>query len=246
MAVTTSFHNSGLSDILLPEVNNDLDIKLQLLIVGTGQALKLGQSGDVDAILVHSKKSEVEFINNGYGTHRREIMYNDFIILGPQNNPADMHQSLTALECFQRLSQSNNIFISRGDESGTHKREKQLWKAAGIMPSSNMTWYRSVGASMGAALNIASALDAYILADRASWLNFKNKGNLAIACEGDPAFFNQYAFIPVDSNRHPHINSDLVQRLENWLVSNKAKVLINNYKIAGQQLFTFNAVSDIE
>lgn len=241
MAVTTSFHNSGLSDVLLPAIEADTGIEVQLLVVGTGQALKLGEAGDVDAILVHSRSAEEAFVAAGHGTHRREIMYNDFVLVGPSDDPADVAGAETAAAALTAILAAEAPFVSRGDDSGTHKKEVGLWLAARLEPESFGPWYRSVGAGMGAALNTASAMQAHILTDRASWLNFRNKGDLAILFEGDPALFNQYAYIPVNFLRHPHVQVDLAARLEDWLTSQAAQALIDGYAIGGQPLFTFNA-----
>lgn len=241
MAVTTSFHNSGLAEVLLPEIRTDTGIDVQLLVVGTGQALRLGRAGDVDAILVHSKAAEEAFVADGFAPHRREIMFNDFVLIGPASDPAGIAQSGTAAAAFAALSQAKADFVSRGDDSGTHKREIQLWQAAGLDPASFGGWYKPVGAGMGRALNTAAGMGAYILADRASWLNFGNTGDLALLFAGDPALFNQYAYLPVNPDRHPHARADLAAQLENWLTSPRARDLIDGYTIAGQQLFTFNA-----
>lgn len=239
MAVTTSFHNSGLADVLLPEIRDDLDLEVQLLVVGTGQALKLGQAGDVDAILVHSRAAEEAFVAEGYGTHRREIMYNDFVLIGPAGDPADVAASTSAAEASQRIAAAQSRFVSRGDDSGTHKKELSLWAAADLSPDGG--WYNAVGSGMGAALNTAAGLDAYILSDRASWLNFGNKAGLALLYSGDPVLFNQYAFLPVNPDRHSHVNAAQAERLEDWLTSARAQELIDSYMINGETLFTFNA-----
>lgn len=239
MAVTTSFHNSGLADVLLPEIRADLGLEVQLLVVGTGQALRLGEAGDVDAILVHARAAEEAFVTAGFGTHRREIMFNDFVVIGPAADPAGVGQATSAHDAFTRIADAGAVFVSRGDESGTHKREQSLWAKAG--QGAFGPWYRAVGAGMGAALNTASGLDAYILSDRASWLNFGNKGDLALLYAGDAALFNQYAYLPVNAARHPHVRAELAAALEGWLVSERAKVLIDGYRVAGEQLFTFNA-----
>lgn len=241
LAVTTSFHNSGLSDVLLPEIQKDLGLEVQLLVVGTGQALKLGQAGDVDAILVHSRKAEDKFLAEGFGTHRREIMYNDFVFIGPDSDPAQISEAGSAVAALQKIEAGKAPFVSRGDDSGTHKKELGLWSAADLDAGEFDGWYRAVGAGMGAALNTASGMNAYIISDRASWLNFGNKGDLALLYAGDPVLFNQYAYLPVNPDLHSHVKTDLVADLENWLVSDKAKSLIDTYKINGETLFTFNA-----
>lgn len=241
VAVTTSFENSGLADVLLPAIQDDLGLDVQLLVVGTGQALRLGQAGDVDAILVHSRTAEEEFVAEGYGTYRREIMYNDFVFIGPRNDPAGVAQAGSAAEALKRIGSSKPAFVSRGDDSGTHKKELALWQAADLAPDTFGSWYREVGAGMGASLNTSAGLDAYILADRASWLNFGNKANLALLYAGDAALFNQYAFLAVSPERHPHVRNDLAVQLEDWLTSPRAAQLINSYTINGETLFTFNA-----
>jgi len=241
MAVTTSFHNSGLAEVLLPAIADDLDVEVQLLIVGTGQALKLGQAGDVDAILVHSRAAEEAFIAQGFGPYRREIMYNDFVLLGPENDPAGVASAQTAVDALKAIAAAKAPFVSRGDDSGTHKKEATLWERAGHAPEQFGPWYKAVGAGMGAALNTASGLGAYVLSDRASWLNFGNKGELALLFAGDPVLFNQYAYLPVSVPRHPHVKAELTAKLEAWLVSPRAAELIDGYTIAGQRLFTFNA-----
>lgn len=239
MAVTTSFHNSGLADVLLPEIAADLDLEVQLLVVGTGQALRLGQAGDVDAILVHSRAAEEAFVADGYGTHRREIMYNDFVLIGPAFDPAEVQSASSASEALSRIAEAEAAFVSRGDDSGTHKKELSLWETANAMLEGR--WYNAVGAGMGAALNTAAGLDAYILSDRASWLNFGNKADLALLFAGDPVLFNQYAFLPVNPERHTHVKTDLAVKLEGWLTSERAQALIDSYTINGETLFTFNA-----
>jgi len=241
LAVTTSFHNSGLADVLLPAIREDTGLTVRLLVVGTGQAIRLGQAGDVDAILVHARAAEEAFVAAGHGTYRREIMYNDFVLAGPADDPAGIATAPTAGAALAAIADSRADFVSRGDDSGTHKKEQALWAEAGLDPGGFGPWYRSVGAGMGAALNTASGLDAYILSDRASWLNFGNKGGLELLYSGDPALFNQYAYLPVNPARHPHVKAAAARRLEAWLVSDRARALINGYEIGGEQLFTFNA-----
>lgn len=241
MAVTTSFHNSGLAEVLLPEIKKDTNIDVQLLVVGTGQALKLGEAGDVDAILVHAKTAEEKFVEAGHATHRREIMYNDFVVIGPKDDPAGVKDEDGAPAAFTAIAEAKAPFVSRGDDSGTHKRETSLWSAAGLGAGAQGDWYKAVGAGMGAALNTAAGIDAYIMSDRASWLNFGNKANLELLYAGDPLLFNQYAYLPVNPDKGDHIKSDLAAELETWLTSERAKELIDGYSIQGEQLFTFNA-----
>lgn len=241
LAVTTSFDNSGLADVLLPEIKTDTGLDIQLLVVGTGQALRLGASGDVDAVLVHSRAAEDAFVAQDHGTHRREIMYNDFVILGPKTDPAEISDTVTLTAAMTQLADNSAVFVSRGDESGTHNAEKRLWAMAASDPATFGPWYRSVGAGMGTALNTASAMNAYILSDRASWLNFKNKGSLEILFEGDPALFNQYTFMPVNPNKGHQINHRGALALEAWLTSNNGQQTIDNYTLLGSQLFKGNA-----
>lgn len=241
LAVTTSFHNSGLAEILLPEIKADLDLDVQLLVVGTGQAIRLGEAGDVDAILVHSQKAEEKFLAGGNGTHRREIMYNDFVFIGPNTDAAGVQAADTAAKALQLIAEAQAPFVSRGDDSGTHKKELNLWATADLDPAGFDSWYRAVGAGMGAALNTASGMEAYIMADRASWLNFGNKGALELLFAGDSVLFNQYAYLPVNPEKHAHVKNDLAMKLEAWLTSDRAKELINAYKINGETLFVFNA-----
>ena len=241
LAVTSSFHNSGLSDHLIPHIEADLEIDIQLIVVGTGQAIKLGENGDVDAILVHSKPDEEEFVKTGFGKHRREIMFNEYVVVGPINDPAQIASAENLLEVFKRLSEAKVGFVSRGDFSGTHKKEIEIWNKIIFNPKDIGPQYISVGSSMGKAINIAVAFDAYILSDKATWLNHKNKGNLAIQFEGDQLLHNQYSFLPINKNMHSHVESELVEKIEEWLTSEKAKNLINSYIIENTQVFIFNA-----
>lgn len=244
MAVTTSFHNSGLADVLLPEIRKDLDLDVQLLVVGTGQALRLGEAGDVDAVLVHSRPAEEAFVESGFGTHRREIMYNDFVFIGPGDDPAGIADASSANDALTRIAEAEVDFVSRGDDSGTHKKEVSIWTGAGLEPSQFGDWYKAVGAGMGAALNTAAGIPAYIMSDRASWLNFGNKGDLELLYSGDPVLFNQYAYLPVNPERHSHVKAELAGKLEEWLTSPRAEELINGYEIDGETLFVFNAAEE--
>jgi tungstate transport system substrate-binding protein len=241
LAVTTSFHNSGLADILLPEIAKDLELEVQLLVVGTGHALKLGQAGDVDAILVHARAAEEAFVAEGFGTHRREIMYNDFVLIGPADDPAGLGAAGSAAEALVLIEAAKARFVSRGDDSGTHKMELRLWEMAGLDPESFGAWYSALGAGMGAALNTASGMGAHILSDRASWLNFGNRADLGLLYEGDPVLFNQYAYLPVNPALHGHVKHAEAIALESWLVSDRARALIDSYEIGGETLFVFNA-----
>lgn len=238
LAVTTSFHNSGLSDVLIPALEKDIGIIVDLLVVGTGQALKLGSRGDVDAILVHSKRAEEEFVEQGFAPYRREIMYNDFVLIGSKADPSEIKNLNNLKLILETIRSTRSIFISRGDDSGTHKLELSLWRNAGQKPENFLVdWYWEVGAGMGATLNIASESSAYVISDRASWLNFGRKGDLEILFEGDEQLFNQYSYLPISAILYPKIKYKEARSVENWLVSTKARNLIKNYKIMGQNLF---------
>lgn len=241
MAVTTSFHNSGLSEILLPAIKKDTGIDVQLLVVGTGQALRLGAAGDVDALLVHAKSAEEKFIAEGNAPKRTEIMYNDFVFIGPSEDPAGVREADSAAKALTDIADAQEDFVSRGDDSGTNKKELSLWKAADLDPATFGDWYKAVGAGMGAALNTASGMNAYIMSDRASWLKFANKGDLQLLYAGDPDLFNQYAYLRVSPEKFPHVKAELAQKLEDWLLSDRAKELIDGYRLEGEQLFTYNA-----
>ena len=244
LAVTTSFHNSGLADLLLPAIRRDLGLEAHLLAVGTGQALRLGRAGDVDAVLTHSRAAEEAFVREGHALRRREIMANDFVLLGPAADPAGIAEAGSAKAALARIAGAKAVFVSRGDDSGTHRRELALWRAAGLDPERFGRWYRPVGAGMGAALNTAAGMEAYLLSDRATWLSHGRKRDLALLFAGDPALVNQYAFLAIDPARHPHINSKAAARLETWLTGPRAKALIDTYRIDGQRLFTHNAKGD--
>ena len=241
LAVTTSFENAGLAGVLLPAIKADLDLDIDLLVVGTGQALRLGRAGDVDALLVHAPAAEDAFIASGNGIYRRAVMYNDFVLIGPAGDPAGVERARDVAAAFASIARSGALFASRGDDSGTHQRELALWDQAGIAASARTgAWYKATGSGMGATLNTASGLNAYVLADRASWLTFGNKGDLTLLFAGDPALFNQYSFLPVNTSRHPHVKAAAAARLESWLLSERAKNLINGYMLNGVRLFTFN------
>ena len=242
MAVTTSFENSGLADVLLPEIQEELGIEVELLVVGTGQALRLGEAGDVDAVLVHSRPAEEAFVAAGHATHWREIMYNDFVLVGPSGDPADVASAETAAGALAQIAEVDAAFVSRGDNSGTHQKELALWAGAGVDPETLDGSYNAVGAGMGAALNTASGLNAYILSDRATWLTFGNKGDLALLFSGDPEMFNPYSLLPVNPERHPHVNNDAVMELEAWLVGPRGEELINAYTVLDETLFVHSAV----
>lgn len=242
LAVTTTFRNAGLADILLPAIKANLNLNIDLIVVGTGQAIGLAKAGDVDAILVHDRAAETALVEAGFATHRREVMYNDFVLVGPKTDPAEVENAENAVAAFYTIAATRSLFVSRGDDSGTHLRELELWQAAGISGTGRpVDWYKAVGAGMGTALNIASGLNAYVLSDRASWLTFHNKGDLALLFSGDSALFNQYAYLPMSPAAHPFVKYDLALELETWLTSETARDLINGYRLNGAALFTFNA-----
>lgn len=239
LAVTTSFANSGLADHLIPALKAETGVDIQVVIVGTGQALRLGAVGDVDAMLVHAPAAERAFVAEGHGLHRREIMFNDFILIGPEVDPAGISGAPDAPAAFAAIAGAEARFISRGDDSGTHQRELTLWQKAGISPSGR--WYRAVGQGMGAALNAARAMDAYLLTDRASWLNFGNRQGMKLLFEGGEMLHNQYSFIPVNQQRHPHVRQDLALQVEEWLAGARAQAVIDGYRLHGQAAFIHNA-----
>ena len=239
IGVTTSFENSGLADVLLPRIARDTGHEVQLVVVGTGQALRLGEAGDVDAILVHARAAEEAFVQAGHASHRREIMYNDFVIVGPEDDPAAVATAGDAADALGRIAAASADFVSRGDDSGTHQKELAVWAAADVAPAG--PWYKEVGAGMGAALNTAAGLGAYVLTDRASWLNFGRKDGLALLFAGDPTLRNQYAYLPISDLRQPHVNAAAAADVEAWLASPIAQDLIDGYEIGGERLFTFNA-----
>lgn len=244
LASTTSTQNSGLFDHILPKFTETSGIKVNVVAVGTGAALRLARSGDADVLMVHHKKSEEKFVAEGFGVERFDLMHNDFVLLGPDSDPANVSSMKSATNALAAIAQSQSVFVSRGDDSGTHKKELELWKAAGVSPQENSgNWYREAGAGMGATLNIAVAMQGYILADRATWVSFKNKQNHKIVLEGDTRFFNQYGIILVNPERFPHIKKEAGQAFVNWMISEEGQKAIASYKLEGQQLFTPDVIS---
>ncbi|MEM1233328.1 MAG: substrate-binding domain-containing protein [Pseudomonadota bacterium] len=234
LAVTTSFENSGLAAVLIPAYEAASGDAVRVVVVGTGRALSLGAAGDVDAVLTHAPEAEEAAVAAGHFTHRREIMSNDFVLIGPRNDPAAIGIAPTAAAALAFIAQAEARFASRADESGTHKAELRLWGAAGIDPdAASGRWYREMGTGMGATLNAAVAMDAYVLSDRASWLTFGNQRSHRILFAGDPALFNQYAFLPVK-------DAPATQRLEAWLTG-RGQQVIADYTLEGVTLFTPNA-----
>jgi tungstate transport system substrate-binding protein len=241
---TTSTQNSGLFDDLLPKFTAKTGIDVRVVAVGTGQAIRNAANGDGDVLFVHSKPSEEKFVADGLGVSRADVMYNDFVIVGPANDPAGVAGTNNVAKALTKIASSKSIFASRGDDSGTHKAELRLWKASGIDPSEDSgTWYRETGSGMGATLNTGTGMGAYVMTDRATWIAFGNKGKHQIVVEGDPNMFNQYGVILVNPKAHPHVRADMAQRFIDWLLSYEGQAAIADYQVDGQQLFFPNAGS---
>lgn len=239
---TTSTANSGLYDHLLPKFSEKTGITVNVVAVGTGQAIKNAQNGDGDVLLVHAKPAEERFVADGFGVKRFDVMYNDFIIVGPASDPAGIAGKSDVATALKAIAESQAVFTSRGDDSGTHKKEKALWTAAGVDPSeASGTWYRETGSGMGATLNAAVGMDAYALTDRGTWIAFKNKGDFKIVVEGDEALFNQYGVILVNPEKHDHVKAEEGQAFIDWILSAEGQQAIAEYKLDGQQLFFPNA-----
>jgi tungstate transport system substrate-binding protein len=242
VASTTSTQDSGLFGHILPLFKAKTGIDVKVVAQGTGQALDTGRRGDADVVFVHAKAQEEKFVNDGFGVKRYPVMYNDFVLIGPKSDPAGIKGMSDVAKALQSIKAKEAPFISRGDRSGTHIAELDLWKAAGIdIGKEKGPWYKEIGQGMGAALNTASAANAYVLADRGTWLSFKNRGDLDILVAGDKKLFNQYGVILVNPEKHPHVKKDLGQAFINWLVSPEGQKAIADYKINGQELFFPNA-----
>lgn len=239
---TTSTQNSGLFDYILPQFEEQTGIHVRVVAVGTGQAIRNAANGDGDVLLVHSKPSEELFVADGFGVARADVMYNDFVIVGPPHDPAGVAGSADVTSALKRIAAAETVFASRGDDSGTHKAELRLWEAAGINPTgASGTWYRETGSGMGATLNTGTGMGAYILTDRATWIAFGNKQAHQIAVEGDPKLFNQYGITLVNPDRHPHVKAAMGQTFIDWLLSKDGQEAIADYQVDGQQLFFPNA-----
>jgi tungstate transport system substrate-binding protein len=242
VASTTSTENSGLFGSLLPKFQRETGIEVRVVAVGTGQAIKNAERGDADVLFVHHKPSELAFVAEGFGVERRDVMYNDFIVLGPRDDPAGIKDSTDAVAALRQIAAKQAPFVSRGDDSGTHKLELSLWEAAGIdVKRASGSWYREAGAGMGATLNTAGGLNGYTISDRGTWLSFKNKGTLVSLTEGDPRLFNQYGVILVNPAKHPHVKASDAQAFIDWLVSDRGQKAIADFRIEGEQLFFPNA-----
>jgi tungstate transport system substrate-binding protein len=242
VASTTSTEDSGLFSYILPLFKSKTGIEVRVVAQGTGQALDTGRRGDADVVFVHAKAAEEQFLADGFGVKRYPVMYNDFILVGPKSDPAGISGLKDIVAAFKAIKEKAVPFISRGDRSGTHIAELNIWKLAGIdIAAEKGSWYKDIGQGMGGALNAASASNAYVLSDRGTWISFKNKGDLAIMVEGDKRLFNQYGVMLVNPQRHPHVKRELGQQFIDSLVSPEGQRAIADYRINGQQLFYPNA-----
>jgi len=242
VASTTSTESSGLFDELLPKFRKETGIEVRVVAVGTGQAIKLAENGDADVLFVHHQPSEEQFVAAGFGVERHEVMYNDFVIVGPASDPAGVKGSKDVVDALAKIAAAEVPFASRGDDSGTHKAELALWGEAGIdVAGASGSWYRETGSGMGPTLNTAAGMDAYALTDRGTWLSFDNRQNLEIVVEGDPRLFNQYGIILVNPEKHPHVKADLGQKFIDWVISDEGQEAIGAFRINGQQAFFPNA-----
>jgi len=239
MASTTSTEQSGLFSHLLPAFRQATGIEVKVVAVGTGQALDMARRGDADVLFVHDAAAEEKFVSDGYGVKRFPVMYNDFVLIGPAADPAGI-RGPDLVAALKKVAHAGAGFISRGDRSGTHAAELRYWQAAGVEANKGRG-YKECGCGMGPALNIAAASDAYVLADRGTWLNFRNRGNLAVLVEGDSRLFNQYGVMVVNPERHPHVKAELAQKFVDWVISKPGQAVIAAYRINGEQLFFPNA-----
>ncbi|MDO5530340.1 MAG: substrate-binding domain-containing protein [Paracoccus sp. (in: a-proteobacteria)] len=242
VASTTSTENSGLFGHILPIFEEETGIEVRVVAQGTGQALETARRGDADVVLVHARSLEEEFVAEGYGVERFDVMYNDFVIVGPDSDPAGIADADSAADALAAIAEADASFASRGDDSGTHVAEMALWEDAGISPEG--AWYLSTGSGMGATLNTAAQVPAYALTDRGTWLSFENRGDLEILFEGDEVLFNPYGVILVSPERHPHVKAEDGQAFVDWLISEEGQQAIADYQIGGEQLFFPSADSD--
>jgi tungstate transport system substrate-binding protein len=242
VASTTSTEQSGLFKHLLPGFEGKTGIQVRVVALGTGQALDMGRRGDADVVFVHARPLEEKFVAGGFGVQRQGVMYNDFVIVGPKADPAGVAGGKDVVRALQKIRQAQSPFASRGDKSGTHFAEVELWRAAGVdIARDKAAWYRETGSGMGPTLNTASGMNAYALTDRGTWLSFRNRGELVVAVEGDRRLFNQYGVILVNPARHPHVKREMGQAFIDWLLSREGQDAIAAYKINGEQLFFPNA-----
>jgi tungstate transport system substrate-binding protein len=238
---TTSTEQSGLFGFILPIFKMKSGIDVKVVAVGTGQALDIGRRGDADVVFVHDKPAEEKFVSEGFSTQRNEVMYNDFVLIGPKSDPAKIAGGKDIQAAFKKIASAQAPFVSRGDKSGTHAAELRYWKDAGITPASSSSWYKETGSGMGPALNTASGMNGYILADRATWLSFKNRGDLAILVQGDPKLFNQYGVMLVNPAKFPNVKKAEGQAFIDWILSKNGQDVIASYQLGGEQLFFPNA-----
>jgi len=244
VASTTSTEQSGLFKHLLPIFEKKTGMQVRVVAVGTGQALDIGRRGDADVVLVHAKPLEEKFMADGQGVRRYDVMYNDFVLIGPKSDPAKVAGTKDIVAAFRRIRDATASFVSRGDRSGTHFAELEIWKLAGIdIAQAKGSWYRDTGQGMGPALNTAAGMNAYILADRGTWLAFKNRADLVIVVAGDKRLYNQYGVMLVNPARHPSVKKEMGQAFVDWLISAEGQQAIADYKINGEQLFFPNAGS---
>lgn len=238
VASTTSTENSGLFDHILPKFTEATGIEVRVVAVGTGQAIRLAENGDADVLFVHHRPSEEQFVADGFGVERHDVMYNDFVIVGPGSDPAGVKGMSDAPAAMAMIAETEAPFASRGDDSGTNKKELSLWEAAGVdVAADSGSWYRETGSGMGPTLNTASGMNAYALTDRGTWISFANKGELEILVEGDERLFNPYGIILVNPEKHPHVKAELGQQFIDWIVSEEGQQAIDEYTIEGQQAF---------
>ncbi|HBS81787.1 substrate-binding domain-containing protein [Halomonas sp. 3D7M] len=239
LASTTSTENSGLFDAIIPTFTDTTGIDVRVVAVGTGQAFEIARRGDADSLLVHDTAGEEQFVGDGYASERLDVMYNDFVIVGPSDDPADISSSANVAEAFARIAESESPFASRGDDSGTNRAELRLWEGAEVTPQGE--WYRELGSGMGPTLNTAAGMNAYTFTDRATWVAFENPQDLTLLFEGDDALFNQYGTLLLSEQRHPHLKHDLAAQWHQWLVSEEGQQAIADFTVNGQQLFFPNA-----
>lgn len=244
VASTTSTEQSGLFGFLLPKFTEKTGISVKVVAVGTGQALDIGRRGDADVVFVHDKAAEEKFLGEGFAVKRQDVMYNDFVVIGPKSDPAHVMGSKDVNAALKAIADTKSAFISRGDKSGTHAAEHRYWKSAGVdLESGKGNWYREIGQGMGPTLNMASSTNAYTLSDRGTWLSFKNRGELAIVVEGDKQLFNQYGVMLVNPAKFPNVKAKDGQAFIDWLVSPEGQKTIADYKIGGEQLFFPNVAN---
>ncbi|HEV8094728.1 MAG TPA: substrate-binding domain-containing protein [Burkholderiales bacterium] len=242
VASTTSTEQSGLFKHLLPIFEKRTGIQVRVVALGTGQALDMARRGDADVVFVHARPLEEKFLAEGFGIRRYDVMYNDFVLIGPKADPAKVAGGKDVADAFRRIKSAQAPFVSRGDKSGTHFAELEIWKLAGIdIAKDKGTWYRDTGQGMGPALNSAAGMNAYILADRGTWLSFKNRADLTIVLEGDKRLFNQYGIILVNPEKHPSVKREMGQAFIDWVISPEGQKAIEEYRIGGKQLFFPNA-----